>query len=278
MDIKASDVKALREKTSASMMECKKALAETNGDAKAAAKLLKEKGLAAVEKRASRATSEGRVFIAVKSDKALLCEVTCETDFVAKNDDFIKIGNEIAEKALAKGYTDVNDELSGVLLDLATRVRENMMLRRIRAIDIPPGSVASKYIHTDGKIGVVVVLSVEPPEKASDTAITEFAFDCCLHIAAYTPRYNTRNDVDSAYLAEQKEIFAKQVADLDKPDKVKESIADGKLNKHFSDVCFMEQPFVKDDKVSVAKKMAEIGSKIGAKIALVNATLFQLGL
>ena len=125
MEIKASDVKALREKTGAGMMECKKALAETNGDAAAAEKLLKEKGLAAVEKRADRATSEGRIFIKIDGNKAVICELTCETDFVAKNTDFIQIGNDIAATALAKGYTTVNQELSDMLLDLATKIREN---------------------------------------------------------------------------------------------------------------------------------------------------------
>ena len=135
MEIKATDVKALRERTGAGMMECKKALVETNGDAAAAEKLLKEKGLAAVEKRAGRATSEGRVFIKIQDNKAVICELTCETDFVAKNADFIQIGNDIVNTVFEKGYTEVNKELSDMLLDLATKIRENMSLRRLQVIE-----------------------------------------------------------------------------------------------------------------------------------------------
>ena len=195
MEIKASDVKALREKTGAGMMECKKALAETNGDAAAAEKLLKEKGLAAVEKRADRATSEGRIFIKIDGNKAVICELTCETDFVAKNTDFIQIGNDIAATALAKGYTTVNQELSDMLLDLATKIRENMNLRRLEVVDVPAGAVVSSYVHSDGKTGVITVISTEPESATDNPVVKEFAYDCCLHIAAFTPAYIRKEDV-----------------------------------------------------------------------------------
>ena len=278
MEIKASDVKALREKTGAGMMECKKALAETNGDAAAAEKLLKEKGLAAVEKRADRATSEGRIFIKIDGNKAVICELTCETDFVAKNTDFIQIGNDIAATALAKGYTTVNQELSDMLLDLATKIRENMNLRRLEVVDVPAGAVVSSYVHSDGKTGVITVISTEPASAADNPVVKEFAYDCCLHIAAFTPAYIRKEDVDAAYIAEQKEIFAKQVETLDKPDNVKQGIIQGKINKHLAEICFLDQPFVKDDKVSVAKKMDAVGKETNAKLSLVKVVLYQLGM
>lgn len=278
MEIKASDVKALREKTGAGMMECKKALAETNGDAAAAEKLLKEKGLAAVEKRADRATSEGRIFIKIDGNKAVICELTCETDFVAKNTDFIQIGNDIAATALAKGYTTVNQELSDMLLDLATKIRENMNLRRLEVVDVPAGAVVSSYVHSDGKTGVITVISAEPASAADNPVVKEFAYDCCLHIAAFTPAYIRKEDVDAAYIAEQKEIFAKQVETLDKPDNVKQGIIQGKINKHLAEICFLDQPFVKDDKVSVAKKMDAVGKEANAKLSLVKVVLYQLGM
>lgn len=277
MEIKASDVKALREKTGAGMMECKKALAETNGDAVAAEKLLKEKGLAAVEKRAGRATSEGRIFIKIVEGKAAICELTCETDFVAKNTDFIKIGNDIVSIALEKGYTEVNQELSDMLLDLATKIRENMTLRRLEVIDIPSGSTVSSYIHSDGKTGVITVIAVDPAEAATNANVVEFAHDCCLHIAAFTPAYIKREDVDAEYIAEQTNIFAKQVENLDKPENVKKGIVQGKINKHLAEICFLDQPFVKDDKVSVSKKMEAVGKDVGAKLSLAKVILYQLG-
>jgi len=277
MEIKASDVKALREKTGAGMMDCKKALAATNGDAAAAELLLKEQGLAAVEKRVGRATSEGRIFIKIEGNKAVICELTCETDFVAKNTDFIKTGNEIATTALAKGYTEVNKELSDMLLDLATVIRENMTLRRLEVIDIPENSVVSSYIHSDGKTGVITVISSDSADVASNEIVTEFTHDCCLHIAAFTPAYIKRDDVDAAYIAEQTAIFTKQVEGLDKPENVKQGIVQGKINKHLAEICFLDQPFVKDDKVSVSKKMDEIGKTVGAKLNLAKVVMYQLG-
>lgn len=275
MDIKAADVKALREATGAGMMECKNALVECNGDADAAAKLLKEKGLAAVEKRAGRATSEGKIFIKASDSKVVICELTCETDFVANNADFVKIGEEIAQTALDKGYTAPCEELSNMLLDLATKIRENMSLRRLEVVDIPAGAVFSKYIHSDGKTGVVTVINTEP--ATDNEAVKAFAYDCCLHIAAFAPQYLTQADVDPAYIAEQKAIFEAQVADLDKPQNVKDGIVNGKIKKHLASICFVDQPFVKDDKVTVAARMDAVAKECGSKLSLAKVVSYQLG-
>lgn len=277
MDIKASEVKALRDKTGAGMMECKKALVECSGDAEAAAKLLKEKGLAAVEKRAGRTTSEGRIFIAAEGNKAAICELTCETDFVAKNADFIAIGEKITRTALEKNITEVTKELSDMLLDLATKIRENMTVRRLEIVEIPDGALFAKYIHSDGKTGVITVITADTAGALENEKLKEFAYDCCLHIAAFTPAYITRADVDEKYIAEQKEIFTAQVADLNKPENVKAGIIQGKLNKHLAEICFMDQPFVKDDKVSVAEKMKQLGKETGTALALNKVVLYQLG-
>ena len=277
MEIKAADVKALRDKTGAGMMECKKALAETNGDPAAAEKLLKEKGLAAVGKRADRETGEGRVFIKIEGNKAAICELTCETDFVAKNEDFIKIGNDIVSTAIAKGYTEITQDLSDMLLDLATKIRENMTIRRLELIEIPANGTASGYVHSDGKTGVVTVVTAEPADAAKNADVTEFAHDCCLHMAAFSPAYIKREDVDAAYIEEQREIFTKQVESLDKPENVKKGIVEGKVNKHLAEICFMDQPFVKDDKVSVTKKLEEIGKNVSAKLTIAKVVFYQLG-
>lgn len=275
MDIKAADVKALREATGAGMMECKNALVECNGDADAAAKLLKEKGLAAVEKRAGRATLEGKIFIKASDSKVVICELTCETDFVANNADFVKIGEEIAQTALDKGYTAPCEELSNMLLDLATKIRENMSLRRLEVVDVPAGAVFSKYIHSDGKTGVVTVINTEP--ATDNEAVKAFAYDCCLHIAAFAPQYLTQADVDPAYIAEQKAIFEAQVADLDKPQNVKDGIVNGKIKKHLASICFVDQPFVKDDKVTVAARMDAVAKECGSKLSLAKVVSYQLG-
>ncbi|HOS29739.1 MAG TPA: translation elongation factor Ts [Treponemataceae bacterium] len=277
MDIKAADVKALREKTGAGMMECKNALVQCNGDSAAAEKLLKEKGLAAVEKRANRATSEGRIFVKTNGSKLVICEVTCETDFVSKNAEFIEVGEKIAETALAKNITSVTQELSDMLLNLATKIRENMMVKRLELIDIPAGTVCSHYIHSDAKTGVVVLIKADPANASQNETLKEFAYNCCLHIAAFTPAYIRKEEVDAAYIEEQKDIFAKQVAELDKPENVKAGIIQGKISKHLADICFVDQPFVKDDKLSVAKKMEQIAKEIGASLTLSKVVTYLLG-
>lgn len=277
MEIKASDVKELREKTGAGMMECKKALQHCEGDAKEAEKYLKEKGLAAVEKRADRATSEGIIIIKGDEKHVGMVELTCETDFVAKNDDFIAVGNEIADEVCQKNLNEVTESLNSKLLDLATRVRENMSLSRVMSIKAKDDEYIATYVHSDKKTGVVVVLKADKNEAFSNADVKQFAFDSCLHMAAFLPPYINIEDVDPAYIAEQTEIFKGQVADLDKPEKVKEGIIKGKINKHLSEVCFMEQMFVKDDKVSVKTKLQEIGKKAGCKLEFSKVILWQLG-
>ncbi|MBQ8013425.1 MAG: elongation factor Ts [Treponema sp.] len=276
MAITASDVKALREKTGAGMMECKKALTEANGDAAEAEKILKEKGLAAVAKRAERATSEGRIFIRQNGNKIAVAEVTCETDFVAKNTDFIALGEKILDIVFEKGYTKVEKELEDLVLELATKIRENMSLRRLEVIDVPAGSAASTYVHSDFKTGAVVVV-----EGSDSDDVKVFAKDCCLHLAAFTPSYITKEEVPQSYIDEQKEIFQAQMAQdekmASKPENVKAGILQGKINKHLAEICFVDQMFVKDDKVSVAKKLEEVSKAAGAKLSFKKVALYILG-
>lgn len=276
MAITAADVKALRDKTGAGMMECKKALTEANGDAAEAEKILKEKGLAAVAKRAERATSEGRIFIKQEGSKIAVAEVTCETDFVAKNADFIAVGNKIVDLILSKGYTKPEKELEDLVLELATKIRENMALRRVELINVPAGDASAYYVHSDFKTAAVVVI------KGSDADVVKtFAKDCCLHLAAFTPAYIEQKDVPESYINEQKEIFQAQMAQdpkmASKPENVKAGILQGKINKHLSEICFVDQAFVKDDKVSVAKKLAEVSKEAGATLSFEKVALYILG-
>ena len=276
MEITASQVKALRDKTGAGMMECKKALVETNGDDAAAEKLLKEKGLAAVAKRAERATSEGHLFVRQQGNKIALVELVCETDFVAKNADFIKTGEKILDTIFAKGYTKIEQELSDELLDFATKTRENMSLRRVQVVTIPANAVAGIYVHSDFKSAAVTVIT-----GSTDDKVKEFARDCCMHLVAFTPAYIKQSDVPQSYIDEQKEIFKAQMANDEamakKPENVKEGILQGKIKKHLSEVCFVDQMFVKDDKKSVAAKLDETGKEVNAKLAFGEIVLFLLG-
>lgn len=276
MAITAADVKALRDKTGAGMMECKKALTEANGDAAEAEKILKEKGLAAVAKRSERATSEGRIFIRQEGNKIVVAEVTCETDFVAKNADFIAVGNKIVDTVFAKGYTKIEKELEDLVLELATKIRENMALRRLEVIDVPTGDASAFYVHSDFKTAAVVVINGSDADE-----VKTFAKDCCLHLAAFTPAYIEQKDVPESYINEQKEIFEAQMAQdekmASKPENVKAGILQGKINKHLAEICFVDQAFVKDDKVTVAKKLAEVSKSSGAKLSFEKVALYILG-
>lgn len=276
MAISAADVKALREQTGAGMMDCKKALVDTNGDFDAAAKLLKEKGLAAVEKRAERATKEGRLFIRQTGNKIAVAELVCETDFVAKNEEFIACGEKILDEVFAKGYTEPNKELNDVLLDFATRTRENMSLNKIKIFNVPDNAAVGQYIHSDKKSGAIVIIT-----GSTDDAVKEFARDCCMHLVAFTPAYNTQKDVPEAYIKEQTEIFKSQM-DQDekmagKPQNVKDGILQGKIKKHLAEICFTDQMFVKDDKKTVKAKLDEVAKAANAKLEFNTIELFLLG-
>ena len=208
MEIKASDVKALRDKTGAGMMECKKALVDSNGDPAAAEKLLKEKGLAAVAKRSDRATGEGRIFVKQDGNKIAIVEMTCETDFVAKNEDFIALGEKLVSITLEKNYSEVTQEHKDLLQELAIKIRENMEVRRVTLVTVPENAVASTYVHHNFKIGAVVVVNGSTDEK-----VTHFAHECCLHLAVNSPAYITKAEVPQEYIAEQEEIFKNQMAE-----------------------------------------------------------------
>ncbi len=276
MEIKASDVKALREATGAGLMDCKKALTEANGDAKEAEKILKEKGLAAVAKRAERATSEGRVFVRTQDKKIALIEVTCETDFVASNADFIAAGEKLLDITFANGYTQVEQAHKDVLLDLATKTRENMNVAKVSVINIPDNAVAETYVHSNFKTASAVVI-----KGSTADAVKTFAHDCCLHLAAFTPAYIYQKDVPQSYIDEQTEIFKTQM-DQDekmasKPANIKENILKSKVAKHVAEICFVDQMFVKDDKVSVTKKLEEVGKAVGAQLEFGEIVLDVLG-
>ena len=276
MAITAADVKALREKTGAGMMECKKALTECNGDIAEAEKSLKEKGLAAMAKRSERATSEGRLFIRQDGNKIAVIELTCETDFVAKNADFIAVGEKMLDVTLAKGYTKVEAEHEEILEPLKVSIRENMKIAKVEVFEVPATASAAYYVHSDFKTGAVVIV-----DGSTADAVKTFAKDCCLHIAAFTPSYTSKKDVPQSYIDEQKEIFKAQM-DQDekmagKPENVKEGILQGKINKHLAEICFEDQMFVKDDKKTVTAKLAETGKEVGATLSFAVAKLFVLG-
>jgi len=282
-EISAADVKKLREKTGAGMMECKNALVSSDGDFAKAEKLLKEKGLAALEKRAGRATNNGKVFIKTKDDNsaAVLVELNAETDFVARNPDFIALGAAIATNALEKGITAPNDELNGLVQELATKIRENMGLKRLCQVKASSNEYLTQYIHGEGSIGVVVKCESDKPEIFKNEEVKSFVFSLALHIAAFNPIAIDRDKIDQAWLKEQEGIFRVQMEQDEKlkgkPEKVLEGILKGKVTKYLSEICLMEQGYVKDEKITVAKAVEECGKKAGAKLAVKEYVYYKVG-
>ena len=281
MAISAADVKKLRDITGAGMMDCKKALSEADGDFAKAEKILKEMGLAAVAKRQDRATENGRVFVKTGNGKAVILSLSCETDFVAKNADFAKLGDDLCSVILEKGYTEINDELTGMVEALIAIIKENMHLVKFNVVDIASDEYASTYVHGDGAVSVLVVLKSDKPEIFSDAEVAEFNHSLALHAAAYKPQFLSDKVVDAAYQEEQLSIFRKQVEGdeklMSKPEQVREGIVRGKLSKLYKEVCFLDQPFVKDDTKSVQQMLGEVGKAHGAKLDIVSYYVYQAG-
>ena len=258
-------------------MDCKNVLVETGGDFAAAEKKLKELGLAAAEKRSGKAANEGRVFSSVTDTCASLVELSCETDFVARNQDFIDLGKEITSKVGESCLTEPTPELTGMVDDLKSRIKENMNLKRISSLSVGENEIAMDYIHGEGKIGVIVKAKVENSDMLENDDVKGFVFDCALHIAAFNPLYLTAEDADQSYIAEQEEIFTKQAEKLGKPENILAGIVKGKLKKHLSEVVMADQGFVKEEKVSVSKMADEIGKKAGGSIQLSDFLYFRVG-
>jgi len=269
MEITASMVKELREMTNAGMMDCKKALKETNGDMAKAADYLREKGLAAAAKKASRIAAEGLVgsYFCEKCNTAALVEVNCETDFVAKTDEFKALVEDICIQVIAANPADVDALLASkfvkdetqTVADLITAkvatIGEKITVRRFARYAANENGMVDTYIHMGGKVGVMVELSCE--EK--NDALVEVAHDIALQIAAASPvapEYVRRSEVRADHLEHEKEILAAQARNEGKPEKIIEKMVSGRVNKFYQEVCLLEQPFVKDPDMNVEKMIA----------------------
>ena len=279
MAISAGQVKELREKTGVGMMECKKALEESSGDMDKAVVWLRERGLARASSKAGRAAAEGLVIDYVSSDKtsAVLIELNCETDFVTKNDDFVQFAQKIAKLALDKKTRSVEElkslpfeggvSVGDFLTTLIARIGENMNIRRLSTLSISNGTIVS-YNHMGGKIGTLVALAGATGQQAED-----LGKDVAMHIAAAAPRYLESSEVATAELEQEREIARKRLLEEGKPANMLDKILEGQISKFYKEVCLLEQPFVKDPKVSVSKHVTAV-----IKDATVAAFVrFQLG-
>lgn len=277
MEIKALDVKKLREKTGAGMLDCKNALQEAQGDFAKAEKILKELGLAAAAKRSDRATREGRIFSAIKGNTGALLELTCETDFVAKNQDFINYGTDMVNYVVDKKLSEMDSTLEDKVKSALSHIKENITCKRFKCLQAADNEMLVEYVHGVGSIGVLVKLQAADKSALNNEEVKAFAFDCALHIAAFNPLYLNRDAVDPAYISEQEEIFTKQASNLGKPENVLAGIVKGKINKHLAEICLMNQGFVKDEKQTVEAVMKEIGKKTGTELKIAEYLYYKTG-
>lgn len=276
-DIKPVEVKRLRDKSGAGMLDCKKALVEAEGDFAKAEKLLKEKGLESAAKRSDRATNEGRVFTKIEDGKAGILELACETDFVARNENFINAGSELLDSIVSENLTEMTASLEEKVKLVISKIKENISVKKFRVFEIAENELCVDYIHGDGGIGVMVKIAADDKALVSNEQVKQFGFDCALHIAAFNPLYLSQDMVDEAYTKEQTEIFMKQAENLGKPEKVLQGIVKGKLNKHFSQICLLDQPFVKDDKNSLGNVIAALGKEVGGKLTVADYAYYKVG-
>ena len=287
MAITAGMVKELREMTGAGMMDCKKALTETNGDMDAAVEVLRKSGAAKMEKKQSRIAAEGIARVAVNGNVAVVAEVNSETDFVAKNDKFQSFVLSVAKTVINEDPKDVDDLLTKKLdgsdrtvqenlQDMVLAIGENMKIRRFERVT----GIAATYIHAGGAVGVLV--SFDTDEKTAAAAeFKEMGKDVAMQIAAMSPAYLDRASVPASVIEHESEIIKAQLAEdpkmAGKPDQVLAKIAEGKVGKYYKENCLLEQEFVKDGSMNVQKYVDSVAKKLGADIKVTSFIRYAKG-
>ena len=275
-EISADIVKKLREATNVSMMECKRALVEAEGDMEKATRLLRERGIAIAAKKASRATNQGIIASSTTADgkTSSLIQVNCETDFVAKNDNFRNFVAQLAVKACSSDVS-LGETMKAELTAKIAEIGENMVItRNTRFVLGGTGAIAS-YIHMGGKVGVLVDVACEKAETTNNPVFKELIKDLTLHIAASRPRYMTSAEVPADVISAEREIYAKQVTG--KPANIIDKIVDGKMKKFYEEVCFVNQLFVKEQKETITSLLEAKGKQIGDKLTIRRFARYQLG-
>ncbi len=288
MSISASLVKELREKTSAGMMDCKKALEETKGDFNAAVEWLRVKGLSSAAKKADRIAAEGTVFAQVIGNTGILVEVNSETDFVARNDGFRAFVSDVAEHLLKAAHTvgDILDhafhknpskKVGDTLREAIATIGENIVIRRFEKYTVNESSLVHSYVHGEGKIGVLLEIHSSTIAGATAAETKTVAQDICLHIAAMNPMAISSEQIPAEVVAKEKEILkAKNIEQGKKPEMI-EKIVDGQIRKFLAENCLVDQPFVKNPDLKVSDLLKETGKKAGGELTVKRFARFELG-
>ena len=286
--ITASIVKELRDKTNAGMMDCKRVLTETNGDLEASIKLLRERGIAKAGAKADRAATEGVITARLNREatSGLLLEINCETDFVSKNENFQGFVGAIADKlaaseasdltaalAIPHGESTVEDTVKVKVIEMG----ENLQFRKYVRFDAAAGGVIAHYIHLGGKVGVLIEVGTTKPATKSSDVFRDLIKDLTLHIAASAPKGLSRDDIPSEVVDAEREIFRARLADSGKPANIIENILVGQIGKFFAESCFLEQGFVKDPDITVAKLLEAKGKELDDSLTVTRFVRFGLG-
>ncbi|NLL84214.1 MAG: translation elongation factor Ts [Lentisphaerae bacterium] len=277
-NITVAMINDLRTRTNAGMMDCKKALIDTNGDMDAAIKILREKGLAIQVKRADKESKEGVISAVVAADgKAIaMAEINCETDFVAKTDKFKEFAAAVADKALENEATAI-EVMNEELVAIVAATGENVKIRRVARFEAAENALLESYIHMGGKVGVIVEVGCSSAEVVKHEAVTEMIHDLALQIAASAPRYLNSSEVPADIVETEREIARNSDRFKGKPANIVENAMKGIVNKFFSEVCLVNQPFVKEPKQSVADVVNDAAKKAGGEISITRFVRFQLG-
>ena len=287
--ITASLVKELRDKTNAGMMDCKSALTEANGDLAAAEDILRKKGIAKAGKKADREAKDGVIRAAISADgrTGTMLEVNCETDFVSKNDNFRGFVAELSDilqaTAIADGDTAAflaTPAAGGLTVEETvkakiTEIGENTVVKRVARFEAAADTCLASYIHMQGRVGVLLEVAAGKPETLQADEVKTAVQDITLHICAASPICISRDEVDAEVVAKEQEIAAEQVKD--KPAAAIAKIVEGKMGKFFSQVCLLEQGFIKDPDQTVADLLKSVGSKSGDTLTVKRFKRFAIG-
>ena len=249
-EITTEKVKELRDQTGISVMQCKKALEESDGDMEKALLILKKKSSEIAAKKTDRSAEEGLVTVKTDGKKAAIVILSCETDFVAKNESFVEAANNLAEIVLEKGVDSAKETASTVIPELVQKIGENIQLGEIEIVE---GNIIGSYIHHDHKNATVVVLEGGDEPLAKDIA---------MHITAMKPEYMTRSEVAPDMIEKIKEMFKEEVSQSGKPADIQEKMLEGKINSYLAELTLEDQPFFKDPNITIGKLLSQKGAKI----------------
>jgi len=287
MAVTAAMVKELRERSGAGMSACKNALVDANGDMNRAVEILREKGLAAAAKKAGRIAAEGLVMSALTDDrkKGALVEVNSETDFVAKNEDFITYVKNVAAQALASSANTVEEMLEEkwapdpsttvkeALSQKVATIGENIGIRRFERYNVKSDGIVVDYIHGGGRVGVMLELAT----STTGDAVIEAGRNVCMQIAAMSPQFVSRDDVSAEYLAKEKEILTQAAISEGKPANIAEKMVEGRLTKALKEICLVDQEYVKDGELTVGQYLESVAKAVGGKISVARFVRYEKG-